>query len=237
MKFLVFQHVPHEHPGLISDFAQERGIKLNIVEFWKPYKIPPLTNHDALIIMGGPMGVYEAKDVFPSKDEELSIIKKILGKIPIFGFCLGSQLLAYALGAAVHPNIKNGKHIKEIGYYNVDLTKEGMESPIFRGFPQKFEVLQWHGDAFDLPKDTNLLASSTNCTNQVFSFHHAYGILFHLEFKPEMVEKQIEFDRQWIHKDFEIDEQKLLAEAKQKESLMRAQSETLLNNFLDICKT
>ncbi len=234
MKFLVFQHVPHEHPGLITQFAKKHGIKLDVIEFWKKYKIPSFTSYDALIIMGGPMGVYEGKDVFPSKDDEVAVIKKALGKIPILGFCLGSQLLAYALGAKVHPNIKNGKHTKEIGYYDIDLTSEGQKNLLFDGFPPKTEVLQWHGDAFDLPNGAKLLATSTQCTSQVFSCKNAYGILFHFEFTLDMVEKQIMVDKDWIHKDFEIDEQELLNEAKRKENLMRRQSEMLLNNFLSI---
>lgn len=55
MKFLVFQHVPHEHPGYIADFAEKNDIRLDIVRLWKPYKIPSLSSYNALIIMGGPM--------------------------------------------------------------------------------------------------------------------------------------------------------------------------------------
>ncbi|MBI3379147.1 type 1 glutamine amidotransferase [Candidatus Gottesmanbacteria bacterium] len=234
MKFLVFQHIPNEHPGFITKAAQEKGIQLDTIEFWKPYKIPSISSYQALIVMGGPMEVYHGKDLYPSKEDELAVIKEALEKMPILGICLGSQLIAYALGGNVYPNIINGKIIKEIGYYDVDLTKEGQNDPLFKGFSEKTKVLQWHGGAFDLPKGAKLLATSPACTNQAFSYKNAYGLLFHMEFTPVMVEKQIEGDKEWIHKDFELDEDRLLEEAKQKAKLMAKQSEILLSNFLRI---
>lgn len=236
MKFLVFQHIPNESPGWLIKAAQRKGIILDTIQSWKQYRIPPLSNYNALIIMGGPMGVYDGKDIFPSKEDEINIIKSTIGKMPILGICLGSQLIAHALGAVVHKNIIEGKHIKEIGYYDVDLTIEGQNDPLFAGFPTKTKILQWHGDAFELPKGAKLLATSPNCPNQAFSYKNTYGLLFHLEFTPEMVERQIEADKEWIHKNFEIDEEKLLKEAKQKEDLMRQQSTKLLNNFLTLIR-
>ena len=102
MKFLVFQHVPHEHPGLISKYAASSGVELDIVELWKPYRMPSTKDYDALVIMGGPMGVYEGKDAYPSKDDEIDVVQDYIGKMPILGICLGSQILAHALGASVY---------------------------------------------------------------------------------------------------------------------------------------
>ncbi len=236
MKFLVFQHVPHEHPGLISDFAKENHISLEIIELWKSYTIPSPSAYQALIIMGGPMGVYEDSTVFPSKAEEIEIIKDSVGEIPILGFCLGSQLLAHALGAKVYPNIVDGKHKKEIGYYSIELTPEGKQDFLFDTFPSPFQVLEWHGDAFDLPQGAQLLATSPLCTNQAFSYKSAFGLLFHFEFTPEMVKKQIEIDKRWIHKDFQMNEQQLITDSLKKADLMKQQSVLLLNNFLKIVR-
>jgi len=86
--------------------------------------MPAIEHYNGLVIMGGPMGVY---DNYPSKEDEEKVIKNALGKIPIIGFCLGSQLLAHVLGARVYPNMKNGQRVKEIGYYDVDLTKEDIQ--------------------------------------------------------------------------------------------------------------
>jgi GMP synthase-like glutamine amidotransferase len=155
----------------------------------------------------------------------------------MLGFCLGSQLLASATGADVYPYVKNGKKIKEIGYYDIELTKEGMQSPLFRGFTSPVNVLEWHGDAFDLPKGADLLASSPLFHNQAFFYKNAFGLLFHFEFTPEMIAKQIEIDKEWIHADNELDEKQLLQQAYDRETLMKQQSDLLLKNFLSIIKT
>lgn len=235
MKFLVFQHVPHENLGLISDVLKELGVEADVVKLWEDYKVPDLSQFDGLIIMGGPMGVYEN---YPSEQDELATIKKALGKIPIIGFCLGSQLLAHALGAKVYPNIKDGKKVKEIGYYQVNLTNDGLNDPILRGFSTPMRVFQWHGDAFDLPKGAKLLATNSNCINQAFVYgeNHAYGFLFHFEFTPKMVENQIKIDKEWIHQDFVMDEEKLRKEAREYASLMEDQCRRLFNNFISIVK-
>ena len=230
MKLLVLQHVANEHPGYISQYAHEKGIVLDIVELWKPYVIPNPSNWDGLIIMGGPMGTYEN---YQSRDDEIRTIKNALGSnIPILGFCLGGQLLAYTLGADVHPNIQNGKKIKEVGYSQVDLTEDGKKSKILRNLPSPLKVLQWHGDVFDLPKGATLLASSPLCTNQAFSYKNAYGFLFHFEFTPDMISRQIEIDNKWIHEDNEINEKFLLNEAREYAKLMKAQCYQLLDNFI-----
>lgn len=235
MKFLVFQHVPHEHPGLISKFAHEKGyIQLDIVELWKPYAIPDPKDYQALIVMGGPMGVYEDKDLFPSKDAEIKFIQNNIGNLPMIGFCLGAQLLAHAFGTAVYPNNIDGKIQKEIGYYDTFLTQEGQSSPIFKGFSQTFTAMQWHGDTFDIPKDAVHLASSTLCKNQAFSYKNIFGIQFHCEFTPEMIKKQIEVDNQWIHENFSFSEAYVLKQAEDYAAKMERQNTQLFNNLLEI---
>jgi GMP synthase (glutamine-hydrolysing) len=234
MKFLVFQHVPHEHPGLISKFAHEHYITLDIVELWQPFVLPDPAGYDALIIMGGPMGVYEGKDAYPSKNAEVEFIQKNIDTLPMIGVCLGSQILAYALGANVYPNSKDGKQVKEIGYYDVDLTTTGQSSPIFKGFSTKFTVLQWHGDTFDIPKDSELLATSTICTNQAFSYKKAYGVQFHFEFTPEMIKKQIEADQEWIHDGFVLNEAYLLKQADDYKAHIEQQNMQFMTNFLSM---
>lgn len=234
-EFLVLQHVPYEHPGLLSDFARESGISLRIVKLWEPYTIPKISEYGALIIMGGPMSVYDSPSAYPSREDEIRIIKKALEQnVHILGICLGSQLLAHALGADVHPNIIDGKKVKEVGYYLVNLTGDGLQSRLFRGFSSPIEVLQWHGDVFDVPKGATLLAEGKGCKNQAFSYQNAYGLLFHFEFTPEMVEKQIEIDRGWIHQDHELDEDKLVEDAKHKRGSMERQCRQLFLNPLSI---
>lgn len=233
MKYLVFQHVPHEPIGLIGQVLKKQKIQTEIIEFWKKgWKIPALTGFDGLIIMGGPMGVYEGPDVFPSKEAEVKVINEFLGKKPIIGFCLGAQLLAYSQGGKVYQNCRLGKRVKEIGYYTVDLTDDGVRDPILDGFPNPMEVTQWHGDAFDIPEGGVKLASSPLCDNQAFRFgKNAYGFLFHFELSPDLIKNLISVDKKWIHEDFEMDEEKLLSQAQEKKDLMKKQCELLFSNF------
>ena len=225
MKLLILQHVPHEHPGYIADYANEKGITIDLIKLWHPYSIPAIGGYSGIIIMGGPMGVYEE---FPSKGEEIALIQNVVGSVPVLGICLGSQLLAHALGAKVYPNPGG----KEIGYYDLKLTEAGKKSPALKGFPANIRALEWHGDAFELPVDATLFASSAQCENQAFSFKNAYGFLFHFEFTPEMVRDQIAIDREWIHKDFILDEAKVLRDAHDLADLMKKQCYRLLDNVL-----
>lgn len=229
MKILILQHVEHEHPGYITDYAREKGIELKIVELWKPYILPEIFGYSAIIIMGGPMGAYEE---YASRDDEVEFIKNNIGKVPMMGFCLGSQLIAHSLGAKVYPNIIGSKKIKEVGYFDIKLTKIGKSSQIFAGFPQNFESLEWHGDIFDLPDGAELLASSRQVKNQAFVYKNAYGFLFHFEFTSKMVTNQLKIDKDWIHEDNELDEKKLQIQATKKSQTMKQQCYQLLDNFL-----
>lgn len=234
-KLLVLKHVPYEGPGLFGKFAKDQGIQMDIVELFKPYQILDVNGYDGLIIMGGPMGVYEN---YPSENDELDTINKALGKIPILGVCLGSQLLAYALGAKVYPNMIDDRRVKEIGYYQVRLTKQGMSDPIFTGLPSPLKVLQWHGDAFDLPKGAKRLATSPSCRNQAFVYKRngiaAYGLLFHVEATPEMVEDWIKNDDGWRHKDFDFNDEEVKQQARVETTLDERQCQIVFTNFVSL---
>lgn len=227
-KLLVLQHIEREHSSRIATYADERGIALDVIKLWEPYTIPSLSSYDALVILGGSMGVYED---FPSKADELALIKANVGEVPMLGICLGAQLIAHALGAQVYPLKKEGECIKEIGHYEVGLTPEGAEHALFKGFPPKFQVLQWHGDTFDLPPGASLLASAPLCTNQAFSRGNAYGLQFHIEITPELL-KDIAAEDTWARDGFSFDEEKLLEEAKALEPVMKEHCYMLLDNFL-----
>jgi GMP synthase (glutamine-hydrolysing) len=227
-RILVLQHVPYERQGYIADYIQEHDIESDVVRLWEAYDLPDVARYSALIVMGGPMAVYED---YPSRKDEIALIKIAMGTMPTLGICLGSQLIAHALGARVHPNEKDGKPAKEIGYYTVHLTPAGTANRLFKGFESDVRVLEWHGDAFDLPSGASLLATSPLCVNQAFAYENAYGLLFHLEFTPEMVRGLAEANREWAHENFTLDEAKLVQEARDLASLMKKQCHTLLDNF------
>ena len=101
----------------------------------------------------------------------------------MLGVCLGAQLIAKALGASVYRN-----PVKEIGWFEIEVTGEGAADPLFAGVGPRETVFQWHGETFDLPPGARWLASSTACCHQAFRIgSSAYALQFHLEVTPEMI--------------------------------------------------
>jgi GMP synthase (glutamine-hydrolysing) len=181
---LVLRHVPHEGLGTLAPAFDRAGLPYRYLDVWKRgARFPSPGALRALVIMGGPMGVYE-KEKYSFLKMELRFIKKCLAaRKPVLGICLGAQLVAHALGAAVYPNRK-----KEIGWYPLELTAEGRRDALFRSFPRRPTVFQWHGDTFDLPRGAVHLARSFLCRHQAFRFRDAvYGLQFHVEVDGAMV--------------------------------------------------
>jgi GMP synthase (glutamine-hydrolysing) len=181
----LLQHNDVEKPGLIADVMASAGYSVRSLFAAQGQPVPQnIEDAQGLVIMGGPMGVYET-DLHPYLRDELRLIEKALEKSkPILGVCLGSQLLAAALGSEV----RKGKR-KEIGWYSVTPTKEAEDDPLLAGINRAFLALHWHGDVFDLPHRAVRLASSALTTCQAFCYQEsAYGFLFHMEAGQEIVE-------------------------------------------------
>jgi GMP synthase (glutamine-hydrolysing) len=188
---LVLQHIACEGPAAIGEALHRRGLTLRIVRADAGEPVPAtLATYSALIVMGGPMGVYEA-DRYPHLRDELRVIEEALRRDrPVLGVCLGSQLLAAALGARVHPS--GGK---EIGWFPVELSEAAASDTLFGDAPRRFTALHWHGDVFDLPEGAVPLASSAATERQAFRYgDRAFGILFHLELaRPQLEEWVVAF--------------------------------------------
>ena len=122
-------------------------------------------------------------DGYPHLGSQVKLIQEVAGRgLPVLGICLGSQLLARALGAGVHKAPEG-----EIGWAEVELTDKGRADSIFKGLPDPLPVFQWHEDTFDLPSGSTRLASSMVCQNQAFRFGpRAYAFQFHFEVTQEM---------------------------------------------------
>lgn len=178
---LVLQHIECEPPAAFEDELRSRGLDLVRVELDEGDSLPDWRDFAATIVMGGPMGAYEEGAHPWLVEEKRQIGEAARAGHPIWGVCLGAQLLAGALGARVYPG-----HEPEVGLLPVELTAAAAEDPVFDGAPGEFPTLQWHGDSFDLPDGATLLASSPAYPNQAFRFERSYGLQFHLEVTPEL---------------------------------------------------
>jgi GMP synthase (glutamine-hydrolysing) len=178
---LALQHITCEPPAAYEDELRSRGLELARVELDEGDPLPDWREFAGTIVMGGPMGAYE-EEAHPWLVEEKQAIRAAArAGHPVWGVCLGAQLLAGALGAPVYPGPE-----AEVGLLPVELTPAAAEDPVFRHAPPSFPTLQWHGDTFDLPDGATLLASSPAYRNQAFVFERAYGLQFHLEVSPEL---------------------------------------------------
>ena len=185
-RLLVFQHVAHEILGTLDPLLKDSGFRIKYVNFERhPEIVPSLDGYDGLIVLGGPMNVDETRE-YPHLKTEVKLIRTALGEnMPILGICLGSQLIAKALGARVK---RNGE--KEIGWYDVRPTARGKSDPLVSHFSEVEKIFHWHGDTFGLPEGAELLASSKLCKNQAFRYRdNVYGFQFHLEVDEPMVER------------------------------------------------
>ena len=184
-RVLVFQHIAIEHPGVFRDFLREDGIEWTAVELDDGEPIPDLGAYDALWAMGGPMDVWE-DDACPWLAPERAAIREavIERKMPFFGFCLGHQLLAQALGGEVGPAAA-----PEIGILEVELTDAGRASSIFEGVTPVHSCLQWHGaEVLHAPPGSRTLARSRHCAVQALGFaDHAFSIQYHVEITGDTV--------------------------------------------------
>jgi GMP synthase-like glutamine amidotransferase len=178
---LALQHIACEPPAAFEDELRAQGLDLHRVELDEGETAPDWREFDGLIVMGGPMGAYD-DEPHPWLAAEKEMIRAAAESgHPVWGVCLGAQLLAAALGARVYP----GEHA-EVGLLAVVLTDAAATDPVFGEAPRSFPTLQWHGDTFDLPEGATLLASSPAYRSQAFVYKRAYGLQFHLEVSPEL---------------------------------------------------
>lgn len=182
---LWLQHVAHESLGTIEPALTEAGLAPRAVELFR--RVPetlPWEEAAGLIVMGGPMNVDQTEQ-FPFLAPERTWIRQAIDRqLPVLGICLGSQLIARALGASVTAN-----PVKEIGWYPLELLPAAAEDGLLAGCPPRLSVFQWHGDTFDLPDGAVALARSPLCENQAFRFgDRVYAFQFHLEVTAEIID-------------------------------------------------
>jgi len=188
---LAVRHVAHEGLGTIGDALGRKDVPTEIVDASAGLPGFDAKMWSGLVVMGGPMNVDEVEK-YPFLAEEVKWLERaVAARLPVLGVCLGSQLLAKALGSRVYPN-----KIKEIGWYEVELLQAAEDDTLFGGitksdahYGRRMTVFQWHGDTFDLPPGAARLAQSEQCENQAFRYGPAaYGLQFHLEVTAEIIE-------------------------------------------------
>ena len=175
---LVLSHIVFEDLGSFEPTLRARGFEIeSLLAAEAPDPLDKAQTADLLIIMGGPMGVYE-QDIHPFLSSEISAIRqRLASRKPTLGVCLGAQLMAAALGARVYP----GANGKEIGWSPIH-PAPGQPAPDWFAplLAGNLQLLHWHGDTFDLPPATHHLASSALYPNQAFAIENfALALQFH----------------------------------------------------------
>ncbi len=169
--------------GSMENIFVERGCTLSRTCMYEDQSLPSIHDIDALVVMGGPMGVHD-DDSYPWLTLEKEFIESVIKlDIPVLGVCLGAQLIANVLGAEVTKNVH-----EEIGWFPVSFVKE-MEGDRVNVLPNKFDALHWHGDTFAIPTGGSHFLASEGCAHQGFVYGHAtLALQFHLEMLPSNVE-------------------------------------------------
>ena len=182
---LVIRHLMFEDLGSLAPVLEAKGYEITYLEAgFDDLTTVNLLTPALVIILGGPIGVYDDQD-YPFIKHELHLLQQRLKvDAPTLGICLGAQLMARALGAKVYPGTD-----KEIGWFPIKLTTAGETSPLRYLAQPEEAVLHWHGDTFDLPEGAVHLASSEKYPNQAFTWGNL-GLA--LQFHPEVTKKGLE---------------------------------------------
>ncbi|MCF6268691.1 MAG: type 1 glutamine amidotransferase [Melioribacteraceae bacterium] len=188
MKIHYLQHVEYESPGLILDWAKRKNHQISLTKFHLNESLPNNIDFDFLIVMGGPMSIYDIAN-HPYLAEEKIFIKSAIDKgKSILGICLGAQLIADVLGAEVKPNRE-----KEIGWFPIETVENIGDYELNNILNTDKPVFHWHGDTFEIPQGAKRLAKSDACKNQAFVYNkNVFALQYHLEMTESTLKMLIE---------------------------------------------
>lgn len=185
MRLHYLQHVPFENPGSILEWANLNSFEVTKTLMFQDEDLPEHDDYDWLVVMGGPMNIYDHKN-YPWLVREKSFIKTAIdyGKL-VIGLCLGGQLIADVIGGEVTKNSQ-----LEIGWFPLHFKAQAKSASFFSFLPEEPTVFHWHGDTFSkLPENTELIANSDACENQAFVYNErVFGFQFHLETTEQIID-------------------------------------------------
>lgn len=227
-KILVLQHHPVEGLGTIAEALENAALAWQIVRIFDGHPVPQaVTGAGGLVVMGGPMGVYQTAR-YPWLAEEMKLIRDAVAHgRPVLGVCLGAQIVAAALGAKVEKNPAG----KEIGWHPVRLESAAREDSLMRGIPETFTPFHWHGDIFELPAGAVSLASSDKTPCQAFRYgDNVYALQFHIEVRATNVAAMAaEWPRELERE--EIDGNRMIAECERHLPLLETIAERVFSRW------
>jgi GMP synthase-like glutamine amidotransferase len=176
------RHVPYEGLGNLRQTILQGGHEISESRPWEGVDFPSPDRFDALIVLGGPMGVCDFEPPAWMDEEKSFLADTIAAGRPVLGICLGAQLLASVLGAEVRRHVH-----AEVGWHRLEPTPEGADGVLSPFFAPGVHVMQWHQDTFDIPAGAVRLCGSEACANQAFAWDdRVLGLQFH----PEMTHEE-----------------------------------------------
>ncbi|MGH3023666.1 MAG: type 1 glutamine amidotransferase [Gaiellaceae bacterium] len=231
MRVLSLVHQPDAASGVFADAVAEAGHELD--EWLVPRrKAPPapLDDYGAVLVFGGAMHV-DQEDRHRWLRDELDLLRRLLADdVPVFGVCLGGQLLAKALEAPVRRMPS-----PEVGWFDVTLTPEAAGDPVFGGLPERFSSFQWHTYEFELPGAAVALARNDRCLQAFRAGGSAWAIQFHAEVTGESVEEWTLTSKP--EDDGAVDFARLAAESRERIPAWNALGKELCGRFLEVAES
>jgi GMP synthase (glutamine-hydrolysing) len=227
MRVLSLVHQPDAASGVFADAAAEGGHELDEWLVPRRRKPPaPLEDYGAVLVFGGAMHV-DQEDRHRWLRDELDLLRRLLADgVPLFGVCLGGQLLARALDAPVRRMPS-----PEVGWFEVALTREAADDPVFGGLPARFTSFQWHSYAFELPPGAVPLARNDRCLQAFRAGASAWGIQFHAEVTGDSVQGWARTSKP--EEDGAVDFRRLAAESRERIAEWNALGKELYGRFLE----
>ena len=226
---LVLQHDPVEGMGTFTASLDRHHLSYRGVRLFADEELPEeWPKARAIVILGGQMGVHD-EERYPFLRWEKALVKGALNSgTPLLGICLGARLIATVAGSDVYAG-----DVEEMGWYPVTLTTEGQFDPLLGRLPEKPTVFQWHREGFELPPRARRLAFSASYGTQAFRLgRNVYGLQFHLEVTPAMVEEWIQREKTEFAKLRYILPDKIRADTRSYAGALRRLGERFISDFV-----